>query len=592
MFHMWIGEIRSPSIFYCPYIAPVRCYNTMVQKRLLQRTAGAAALGAVVLGAAGFANARTAPQNHPAAPVRVTQAHVLQYVNIDSGLFPKTFDPANVTDSQSIQVLPMLYGNLVKLDTQNRVMPDLAQSISVSKDRKTYTFTLRDTKFSDGKPVTADDVIYSITRALNPKVYKNSKGVFGPSPVAGLYLGHIVGATAYNGGKASSVAGLKKVDSKMVRIALDSPISFFLQTLSYPTADILEKGKTPIAGLVTTNPTQNQVSSGPFKISAYRYKSSLSFVPNPGYYNYKSIKLKRVDMPFVADFDTNYQGFKSGQYTIGFIPSRYLSLERSQSDFHAIPTLALDYISYNFKASPFSNKNLRLAMSYAIDRDRINNEVLHGSQTSVYSVVPKGIPGYDEAGKNYTPHYDLAKAKQYLAAAKKELGNKFPSSIIIRYQNSGADIGHEYTELQYEWKQLGVNVQPQSVDFNSWLNLVAKSAGGHEPWVENAWIDDYPDAQDFTTNLLDPSSDYNIGNYNNPQFNALTTKALTTPNGSTRDQLYVKASRIALNDAAWSVVGQSVYSYRWSPSIKGLTMWSGEIYPVPVNNDWTNVDVQ
>jgi len=212
----------------------------MVRKRLVQQAVGAAALGAVVLGAAGFSAARQAPQTRPAILPHVS-AHVLNYPNIGTQ-FPQTFDPADVQDSQSIMVFYMLYDNMVKLNTQNQVVPDLATNWTISSTAKVYTFHLRtDSKFSDGKPITADDVIYSIDRSLNPKAL-NGKA---PSPVAGTYLGHIVGAVSYNG--KGDVAGLKRIDAHTVQITLDSPVSFFLQTLTYPTADVVEKG-TPVGG--------------------------------------------------------------------------------------------------------------------------------------------------------------------------------------------------------------------------------------------------------------------------------------------------------------------------------------------------------
>ncbi len=560
----------------------------MVQKRLLQRSAGAVALGAVVLGAAGFSAARTTPQTRPGAlPQASYTPHVLNYPNIDpKSLFPNTFDPANVTDSQSIMVINMIYGNLVKLNSQNQVIPDLA-TYSVSPNRLVYTFHLRNTKFSDGKQVTADDAIYSIDRALNPKVYQGAA-----SPVASLYMGHILGVSSYKG--VGQLQGLKKINSSTVQITLDSPISFFLQSLTYPTADILEQGKTPLNGLVTKNPTQNQISSGPWKISKYSVRSSLTFVPNTGYYDYGKMKLKQIFMPFVGDTDTLYAGYTSGQYEFGQVPSKHVTTDKSLPDFHTSPILSIDYISYNSAKLPFSNKNMRLAMSYAIDRDTINNNVLHGTQKTIYSVVPQGILGYDESGKNYVPSYNPAKAKMYLALAKKQLGSNFPtasSPLTIRYQNTNQDINNEYTVLQSEWKAIGVPVKIQGVDFNTWLGLVAKPTG-KEQWVENLWIDDYPDAQDFTTNLLTPASAYNIGNYDSAAFNTLTNKALTAT-GSARAQLYVQASRVALNDGAWSMIGQQTENWRWDTShIKGMDLWTSTANPYPLNNDWTNVDVQ
>src|SRR5438067_979424 len=191
----------------------------MAHKLLLRRAVSALALSAVVLGAAGLAGARHASAARPAALWHDT-AHVLNYPNVGTD-WPRTFDPANVTDSQSIQVIDMLYANLVKLDLNNNIMPDLATSWGVSPDRKVYTFHLRtDARFSDGHRITANDVIYSIDRTLNPKVNGGA-----PSPVGALYLGHIVGATSYKG--KGDVKGLKKIDAHTVQITLDSPISFF-----------------------------------------------------------------------------------------------------------------------------------------------------------------------------------------------------------------------------------------------------------------------------------------------------------------------------------------------------------------------------
>jgi peptide/nickel transport system substrate-binding protein/oligopeptide transport system substrate-binding protein len=561
----------------------------MTHKLWLKRTVSALALAAMVLGAAGLAGARHASAARPAALYHQT-AHVLNYPNV--GLdWPDSFDPANVEDSQSIQAVDMLYANLVKLNVQNQVVPDLARSWDVSPNRKVYTFHLRtDARFFDGHPITADDVIYSIDRALNPHVYKG-----GPSPVATTYLGHIVGATSYKG--LGDVKGLKKIDAHTVQITIDSPISFFLQTLTYWTADVLEKGKTPMGGLTTKNPLQHQISSGPWKLSKFRYRSSLTFVPNPGWYNYNKMKLREVDMPFVSTSDTAYQGYESGQYAMGPVsPSSRLPAARKQPDFHSIPNLAIDYISYNFAKPPFNNKALRLAATYAINRELIDSKVWHGAQVPLYGIVPMGIPGYDPDGKKFTPSYNPGKAKMYLAMARKQLGKSFPSSLTIVYQNTSSDIRNEYTELAYEWQQVGLNVKLQGVTFNTWLRHVTKPTlsltyKGGDPWVEQLWIDDYPDAQDFTTNLLAPSSYYNVGNYNNPQFESLITRALTA-RGSERVQLYITASRIALNDAAWSMVGQTTSNWRWHQNIKGMTMWSGEIYPVPVGRDWTNADVQ
>lgn len=545
-------------------------------------------VSAMALGAAGFSGLRQAPRTQPAALLHDTP-HVLNYPNVGTN-WPNWIDPAFGVSTQDYQVQDMLYSNMVKLNIQNHIVPELASSWSISDGGKVYTFHLRtDSKFSDGNPITADDVIYSLDRALNPKVYHGA-----PSPNALNYLNHIVGAASYKG--RGDVAGLKRIDAHTVQITLDSPIAFFLQTLAYPTGYILEKGKTPIGGLTTKNPMQNQISSGPWMIASYRYQSSMTFVPNPGYYNYHKMKLKEIDMPFINDYGTEYQGYESGQYAMGDVPSIRLAAARAQPDFHSTPILTIDYIVYNVAKPPFNNKNLRLAASYAINRDLINQKVLHGLQTTIYSIVPKGVPGYDANGAGHVPGYDLAKAKRYLALAKQQMGAAFPRSVTIYYQNVTLDFNHEYVELQSEWKQIGLNVKIQGISFNAWINHVIKPTAsvtyqGGDPWVEYLWIDDYPDAYDFTNVLLSPASTINVGNYSNPQFVRLIDQAATT-RGAARAPLYVQASRLALNDVAWSMIGQQTANWRWRQNITGLTLWSGELYPMPAGHDWTNVDVR
>src|SRR5919202_3395679 len=142
-------------------------------------------------------------------------------------------------------------------------------------------------------------------------------------------------------------------------------------------------------------------------------------------------------------------------------PSSRLAAVRSQPDFHSIAVLSIDYITYNFAKPPFTNKALRLAATHAINRELICSKVLHGAQVPLYSLVPKGIPGYDPDGKEFTPSYNPAKAKMYLAMAKKQMGKSFPSSLTIVYQDVGLNIKNTYTELAYEWKQIGLNVKIQ-----------------------------------------------------------------------------------------------------------------------------------
>jgi ABC-type transport system substrate-binding protein len=167
--------------------------------------------------------------------------------------------------------------------------------------------------------------------------------------------------------------------------------------------------------------------------------------------------------------------------------------------------------------------------------------------------------------------------------------------MSIIYPTISADWNHEFIELQSEWKQIGLNVKLVALPSDSWFNHLYKPTTsltyqGGDPWETFLAIDDYPDAEDFTTTLFGPTSAYNVGNYGNPTFDNLINEALTA-RGPERAQLYIKASRLALNDVALSMIGQQTITWRWSQNITGMTLWSGALFPMPANHDWTKVDV-
>jgi oligopeptide transport system substrate-binding protein len=189
----------------------------------------------------------------PAQQARAASG-VLVYPDVTSNLWPETLDPALWVGSQSYQVINLVYGGLLVVNSLDRLTPDLAVGMPrVSADRLTYTFTLRPHEaFSDGTPVTAQDVVYSVSRALSKRE---------ASPAAMLFLGHIKGAAAWNAGTATSLAGVRALNPRTVQFTLDSPIGYFLGALA--SYDYVVKQGTPPGAPLTTIQSLN-IGSGPF----------------------------------------------------------------------------------------------------------------------------------------------------------------------------------------------------------------------------------------------------------------------------------------------------------------------------------------
>ncbi|HVC81314.1 MAG TPA: peptide ABC transporter substrate-binding protein [Chloroflexota bacterium] len=517
---------------------------------------------------------------------------VLVYPDVFANLWVKALDPALLQDTQSQQVVGLVYSGLLKLDQFNHVVPDLAAAMpTLSADKKTYTFKIRpNAMFSDGTPVTAQDFVYSWTRALTKKEQ---------SPVAASYM-PVVGAAALNAGKASTLPGAKALDAHTVQVTFTSPCTCLLGEQTYTTWDVVEPNVAIGEDLVGPNSQAKNVGTGPFMFSKpWRYRQEMYLAPNPHWYNASKIKLSEIDIPMVSDNDALYREYQAGQLPMTIVTPSHFQQDASKPDFHKIPQLAIDYISLNQGANslckpttcaPFNDIHFRRAMMYAIDRNTINSKILHGTQVNLCGIVPQGIDGYSADLCKLTP-YDPTRAKTELALALKDFGGTIPNAgkLVLTYQTSGQAIANEYTEIQSEWAAVGINVSIRGLPFNNWVTLVSINS---TPLTENTWIDDYPDAQDFTHNLLSVKGAYDITNYNDPQFEKLIDTADVTPVGPDRSNLYIQAQMRAINAVAFISIGQVVLPWRWKSNLQNIVLGSGFNYPIAKNNDWTTVSLQ
>lgn len=517
-------------------------------------------------------------------------------LNIEQGDadFVKTLDPALPTDSISYYDIQLVQANLVKFSYPVlKVVPDLATWTS-SPDHLVYTFTIRpNAKFANGDPVTAADAAWSITRSLLPAT---------KSPVASLYLAPIKGAAEVAAGKAKTVSGLKVLSTDRLQITLTGPFAYFLGSLTYPTADVLDekqmKGKAP-GGYLLNNCKGNN-GAGPFEFVCTNgtgpnsffpagHTPAFNFKPNPNFYGAKA-KIN-IHAPFIADAQTNWREFQAGQVDVSVVPTADISIASSLPGYAKKPALVTDYMTPNSKIPPFNNINCRLAVAYGIDRNAINNLLLKGTQGPLYDVIPPGLPNN---GPGYfgqqpdVPYFSPTKAKAYLANCPGHL-----SSVTIDYQNTSADLTHEYDTVASELKAIGAgNVTLKPLTFNAWLVIVGSVSGfqsAKTQITENLWIDDYPDAQDWLAQLLQTGANYNLGGFSNPTYDSLVNQGNVEFNVAKRAADYSKAMKIVLNDGGWISVGYQTPIWVVRPKLHNLIYTNDNVYPL--NGDWSTVSV-
>lgn len=459
---------------------------------------------------------------------------------------PTTLDPALVSDGPTIDVLMQIYEGLVGWNENNEVTPLAAAALpKISPDGRTYTFKLRPgLKFTDGRDVVAEDVKYSLTRALDPKL---------ASPVATTYLNDIEGWKEVADGKTRDLRGVRVLDSRTVEITLVGPRAYFLGKLTYPTGYILdretvERGEKTEGGAYTVG-KNNTVGTGPFKLHSYQPQSKVVLSANEGYWNGKP-KLTRIERPIVLSGLTRRNLYETGKLDMVDISKADYEQDRDSVDrngeLHHFDRAAVYYLGMNqTHYAPFRDKRVRQAFAYAIDKDAIIKDVLLGINPRAEGVVPIGVPGYDPEFKGIP--FDPNKARELLAAAGYPDGQGLPP-ITLSFREQQPDLTKTAEVVQQQLSDIGVEVRLNEME---WATFLKETDAKRLDFIHLRWSADYLDPQNFLSVLLKSDSPENRVAYKNAAYDALLTTADASTDWDKRRKLYRQAERLVVDDAPW-----------------------------------------
>lgn len=454
---------------------------------------------------------------------------------------PTTFDPAMVEDGPTIDVLQQVFEGLVQWSPDNKVVPCLAEKWDVSKDGLTYTFHLRPgVKFQDGSPVTASDVLYSMTRALDPKL---------GSPVAVNYLGDIAGAKELNAGKATELKGVKVLDPMTVAITITKPKAYWIYTLTYPTGYVVSRAEAKTDAPLTAEDDAKGAGTGPFRVTSYARDVKVILAANPAYWD-GAPKIAGIERPVVVDAGTRHDMYVKGDIDI----LQYESpgdFENDSKDaalkdqVRLFPRAATFYIGLNQQAFPaFKDVRVRQALAYATDKNKIVQVVFGGKRDAAEDILAKGIPGFDPAFKGLP--YDPAKARALLAQAGHPNGAGIPP-IPLYYRQSLPDLAKTVDLIRQMWSEnLGLKTENHVTEYGAMLHQNDKNA---LECYHIRWAADYLDPQDYYSVLLRTGSSENHVVYSNPKYDALCDAADVSQNPARRRALYRQAARIVADEA-------------------------------------------
>jgi len=479
---------------------------------------------------------------------------ILTYIN---GAEPRYLDPALNNAVDGANIIINCFEGLTRVNVKGETVPGMAEKWVISKDGKTYTFYLRDAKWSDGKPVTAYDFEYAWKRALDPKTASEYA----------YQMYYIKNGRAFNEGKAKvGDVGVKALNAKTLQVTLEAPTSYFIDLTNFPTyfpvrKDIVEKYGDKWA----TDP-KTYIGNGPFKLTTWVHNSKLEFVKNNNYWDKKSITLEKIIYKLSEDEKANLMAYEAGQVDgAEGIPTDEIPRLIKQKKMKIWPELGLYYYDLNNAFPQFKDKRVRLALSLAIDRTYIVEQIGKLGQKPATAIVPYGIPGVSKdfrtEGGNFLPvKADLAKAKRYLAEAGYPDGKGFPEIEIIYNTNEGHKKIAE--AIQNMWKQLGISVKLTNME---WKVLQDRRQKKDYIVARDGWLGDYVDPMTFL-DLFTSYSENNNTNWSNKEYDKLIDQAKMETDRKKRMELMHKAEKIIMEDFAiipiyYYVKGQLLKDY-------------------------------
>lgn len=494
-------------------------------------------------------------------------------------------DTIDISKSTGFGQTGNVFESFYRLGKNGKPTAGLAKTGTVSKDGKTWTFKIRDSKWSNGDPIVAQDFVYSWRRSLNPKT---------ASPYAYLFSG-VKNADAIIAGKKSPNAlGISAPDKKTVVVKLNRPIAYFRVLMAYPLFGPQNEKVVKKYGNRYATKAQYQVYSGPFKIKGWNgTNDTWSFVKNNDYWDKKVVKLNKINYQVVKSNNTGYQMYQQGKLDLTPLSSEQVKNLKSNNDFTQYPYSLVRFLLYNFKdknavnRKALNNKNIRLALSLSIDRDIVTKKVLGNGSTLPKGFVandlaanPKtGIDFAKEQSVNNTVDYNSALAKKYWKKGLQEIGQKNLTFDVLS-SNDEADSDQLTQYLQSQWtkelKGLKINI----------TNIPEKSSdsraqqGNFDIYLSH-WGGDFNDPMTFMQIPMTGTS-YNYGKWSNSTYDNLVKKAGNEDanNPEKRWNDLVSAAKIVNGNQAITPIYQQTTAYLQNKRVHGIihntagTQWS------------------
>lgn len=485
---------------------------------------------------------------------------------VESAELP-SMDLSKATDVVSFSAISQVMEGLYEFADDSTSQPALAKAVvEPTDDGKKYTIELKeDGKWSNGDPVTAHDFVYSWQRSADPKT---------ASEYAHLFEGFKNYEAIKKGEKAPTELGVKAKDDYTLEIELDHPIPYLSSLLAKPTFYPQHQKTVEEKGDKYATSSENLIYNGAFKLEGWDGTNiSWKYVKNDQYREAKNIKLDEIDVQVVKENGTSLNMFQANEVDIIQVKGEFAQQQADNKDLVLREYPSTYYLQYNLKNKLVANKNVREAITYAIDSEQLVTSILGDGSKKIDGFVPTGIVN-PKTGKDFAKESgqlfksDEKAAKAAWEKAKKELGNEKLEFNLLASDTDLAKKTAEYLQGTLETELKGLKVNVTTVPFANRLDKMSK---GDFDVVLAGWAATFGDPYDFLQ-LANTGTVQNYGKWENPTYAKLLEESSTTYSNDNekRWETLIEAHKEMMKELPYTPLYQSSESFLVKPDVKGL----------------------
>lgn len=498
----------------------------------------------------------------------------------------QSLDPQQATDGTSFEVIAGYTDGLMQMDADGQAVPAIAETYDLSDDGLTYTFHLRDAKWSNGEPVTAADFVFAWQRAVDPAVASEYAYMLSD-------IGQIKNAAEIIAGSMDKgELGVTAVDDKTLEVQLNVPVSYFLSLMYFPTFYPVNQAFFESCGDTFATSPETTLSNGAFIMDAYEpAATAFHLTKNEDYWDAARVKLPGLNYQVIQDSQQALMSYQTGDLDMTLVNGEQVDQVKEDPEFITIGAGYLWYVSPNVDAVPeLANLNVRLALTSAIDREAITADVLKDGSAPTYTAVPMqfaaGPDGSDfsedQAKFSDVCAFDAAKAAEYWTKGLEELGiTELTLDMIVDADDAPqkvAQVLKEQWETTLPGLSVNLTVEPKK-------QRVEDMQNGDFQLGLTRWGPDYADPMTYLGMWITDNPN-NYGLWSNPEYDGIiaecTTGELCTDPEGRWARLY-DAEKLVMDEAVIFPLYTQCNAEMMSAKVSGV-----EFHPVALNRVYKN----